>query len=212
MLGGLQWDGHARPGAELAGPHAGRVDHVLALDGASVGEDAVHGALLREHVQDRDPLGDRHPLLPSSPSQGHGDVDGIDAAVAGDVEAGEDVVGARQGEHLGDLGRRQLVHVDTAVAVEGGDPLVLLEAVGVGGQLDEPNRLEASRQARLLLQLGVQVTRVEAQLRRGVRHGAERDHQPGGVPRRARRQLIALDEHDVTPAGMRRGGTRSTSR
>ena len=54
-----------------------------------------------------------------------------------DVEAGQDVVDARQRKQPLHLRRRNLLHVDAAAAVERGDPAILLQPVGVGGHLDE---------------------------------------------------------------------------
>ena len=98
---------------------------------------------------------------------------------------------------------RDLLHVDAAVAVERRHPPVLLEPILVGGELDEADRLEPGGQTGLGLEAGVQVTRVLAHLGRGLRRRSERHHQPGRVPRGARRELVALDEHDVAPAQVR---------
>ena len=46
----------------------------------------------------------------------------------------------REREQLLDLARRDLVHVDSAIAVERRDAAVFFEAVGVGGDLDEADR------------------------------------------------------------------------
>ncbi len=153
-----------------------------------------------EEARDRCLLDDGHPTVPGAAGQRHGDVDGVGAAVAGDGEAGEHVVDPGEREQLLHLGRRDLADVDTAVPVEGGDPAVFLEAVGVRGELDEADGAEARRLAGLGLQPGVEVPRVHPQLGLGGRHGPERDHQSGGVPRGAGGELVALEEHDVAPA------------
>ena len=90
--------------------------------------------------------------------------------------------------------------VDAAVAVERADPAVLLEPVGLGGQLDEADRLEARRLPGLGLEPRVQIAGVLAHLGRRLRQRTERDHQTGGVPRGARRQLVALQHDDVGAA------------
>ena len=71
---------------------------------------------------------------------------------------------------------------------------------GVGGDLDEADRLEPGRQAGLGLEPRVQVAGVLAHLGRRLRRRAEGDHQPGRVPRRARGEPVALEQHDVLPA------------
>ena len=203
VLGGLQRDVDARPRAELAGPHAGAVDDVLGLDRPRAVVDAGDRAAMRRDAGDGDALDDRRALLAGASGERHRHVDRVHAAVVGDVEAGEDVVGAGEREHLGDLGGRDLLHVDAAVAVERRDPPVLLEPIRVGGELDEADRLEPGRLPGLGLEPRVQVARVLAHLGRGLRRRAERHHQPGRVPRRAGRELVALEEHDVAPAHVR---------
>ena len=106
----------------------------------------------------------------------------------------------REREHLADLARGDLVDVDAAVPVERGDPAILLEPVGVGRDLDEADRLEAGREPGLRLEPAVEIAGVLAHLGRGLRGRAEGDHQPGRVPRGARREPVALEEHDVVPA------------
>ena len=98
------------------------------------------------------------------------------------------------------LARRDLVHVDAAVAVERRDAAVLLEAIGVGGDLDEADRLEAGRLPGLGLEPRVEIARVLAHLGRRLGGRAEGDHEPGGVPGGAGGEAVALEEHDVLPA------------
>jgi hypothetical protein len=97
---------------------------------------------------------------------------------------------------------RDLLDVDAAVAVERRHPPVLLEPAGVGGELDEPDRLEPGGEAGLGLEARVQVAGVRPQLGRGLRRRTERDHQPRRVPRGARGELVALDQHRVGPPEM----------
>ena len=187
--------------AELARPHAGAVDDVLGLDVAVRGAHAgdARRSACRTPVTGT-PSMMRAPAHARALGERHRDVDRVHAAVLLDVEAGEDVVDAREREQPPDLGGRDLVHVDAAVAVERGDAAVLLEPVGVGGDLDEADGLEAGRLAGLGLEPAVEVARVLAHLGRGLRRRAERDHQPGGVPRGAGGEPVALEQHDVLPA------------
>ncbi len=200
VLGGLERDRDARPFAQLAGPHAGGVDDVLALDRAPIGDDAAHGAVFDQDVLDGDALDDRHPPLAGAASERHRGVDRVDPSVALDVKPGQQVVGAGEREQVGHLARRDLVNVDTAVAVECGHSTVFLQAAVVGRHFDESDRLEPGRQPGLGLEPGVEVAGVLAQLGRCLRCRPERHHQPCGVPRGARSELIALDQHGVGPA------------
>ena len=158
-----------------------------------------HAPPLREHARDRDALDDRRALLPRALGQRHGDVDGVHAAVVGDVEAGEHVVGAApSGNSSPTSRRRDLVDVDTAIAVEAATRRYSSSRSVVGGELDEPTglkpvdwpglRLELARRGRACtLRISVDVSEVEP----------KHDHQSRGVPRRARRQLVALEQHDI---------------
>ena len=84
------------------------------------------------------------------------------------MEAGQDVVGPGQGEHLKHLGGGNLVNVDATGSVEGGDPSVLLEAVGVGCQFDESDRHEPGGQTGFGLEPTVEVSGVFPHLGRGL--------------------------------------------
>ncbi len=214
VLGGLVRDHQAVLRAELAGPHAGAVDDVLALDvGAASGgrapsggrarRDPRHPAAVRADLVDRHALDDADAELPGALGQRGGDVDRVHAAVAGDVEAGEQVVGARPREQVGHLPRRDLVDLQPLEPLEGGDPAVLLEPGLVGRRLDQPDRLEAGGLTGLLLEAGVEVAGVEPDRGRGLRGGAEAGHQAGGVPGGAGGEPVALEEDDVGPARVR---------
>ena len=139
----LERDVHPVPGPELAGPHPRAVDDVLGLDVAVRRAHAGHRPATREHLRDRDAFDDRRPGQAGTLGQRHGDVDRVGSTVLGDVEAREDVVGARQRKELADFSRRDLVHIDPAITVERGHPSVLLQPVLVGCDLDETDRHEA---------------------------------------------------------------------
>ena len=155
-----------------------------------------------EHVLDRDALDDPHPEPSGALGQRDGDVDGVDPAVAGDVEAGQQVVGLRPGEQVGHLPRRDLLDLQPEVPLERGDPAVLLQAGLVGGRLDEADRLEAGGLAGLLLEPRVEVTGVQPDRGRGLRRRPEAGHQARGVPRGAGGEAVALEQDHVGPAGM----------
>jgi hypothetical protein len=115
------------------------------------------------------------------------------------VEAGQHVVGARDGEQLLDLPRGDLVDVDADVALEGGDAPVLLEAIAVDGELDEAALPKAGGLTGLRLEARVQIARVLAHLGGGLRRGAEGANQPSRVPGRPGGELGALQDHDLHP-------------
>ena len=200
MLGGLQRNAHTAHRAQLAGPHACGVHHVLALDGAVVGDDTLHGAVLHHDVGDRHALRDGDALHARALGHAHRHIDRVHSPVARHVETGQQVVGACEGEHVGHFAGRQFVHVHAHVAVERADAAVLLEAAFVGGEFDEADRLEAGGQTRFSFEVRVEVAGVLAQFGGGLRGAAERDHQACGMPRRAGGELIAFHQHRVGPA------------
>ena len=118
-------------------------------------DDGPYHVLLGEQPGDGRPLEDRHAPLPGSGRQRHGGVDRVDPPVTGHVEAGEEIVGPGEREQVGDLGGRDLVDVDTEMSVEGGDPPVLLQPVGIGGQFDGSDHVGKLRQSDRGLQVRV---------------------------------------------------------
>ena len=78
----------------------------------------------------------------------HRHVDRIGSTVLLHIEPGQHVVGARQREQVRHFLGGDLVHVDAAIAVERADPPVLLEAVGLGRQLDEADAVRSRSIAR----------------------------------------------------------------
>ena len=203
VLGGLQRDGDPGQLAEFPCPHPGAVDDVLGLDVAARGADTGHGTAVLHKTGDRDALDDPRALHPGAAGQRHRHVDRVDPAVGRDVEAGQHVVDPRQRPQLGDLARRDLVHVDAAQPVERGDPPVLLQPSRLDGELDQPALFQAGREPGLRLQPGVQVTGVHPQLGRGLRGRAEGGHEPGRVPGGARGQPVALQQHHLAHPGVR---------
>jgi hypothetical protein len=202
VLGGLVGDDQPVALPELAGPHAGAVDDVLALDGLPCRPDARDGSAGREHVGDGDPLDEPDAEVARAPGQRHRQVDGVDPTVAGDEEPREQVVRTRPREQLGDLGRRDLVHLEPEVTLEGGDPAVLLEPVAVGGGLDHADRSESGRLPGLCLEPRVEVAGVEPDVRAGLRGRPEAGHQAGRVPGRPGGEAVPLQHDDIGPSGM----------
>ena len=192
------------PLAELARPHPGAVHDVLALDllgvaGARGDHHRPHLAVVDEHVLDPHAFDDGDAEVLRAASQRLGQVDRVDPTVAGHVEAGEQVVGARPGEQLGHLARPDLLDLEPEVALERRHPAVLVEPVGVGRRLDQPHRLEPGRHPGLGLEPRIEVAAVEPDARAGLRRRAEAGHQPGRVPRRTAGQPVTLQQSDVGP-------------
>ena len=125
----------------------------------------------------------RTPRLLGAAGQAHREVDRVDPAVAGHVEAGEQVVGPRPGEQVGHLARADLLDLEAEVPLEGRDPAVLVQPVGVGRRLDQPDPLEPGGDPGLRLEPGVEVAGVEPQRGARLARGAEAGHQ---ARRRAR--------------------------
>ena len=161
MLGRLVGHGHAVALGELAGPHPGAVDHELALDVTGIrahADDLLdQAARAGEHLLHRHALDHPHPEVAGAAGQAHREVDRVDPAVAGHVEAGEQVVGAGQREQLGHLARADLLDLEAEVPLEGGDPAVLVEPVGIGRGLDQPDPLEPGGDPGLLLEPRVEL-------------------------------------------------------
>ena len=176
----------------------------VALDVPDVGAhaddllDEAPGA--RDDLLDRDALDDAHAEVPGPAREAHREVDGVDPAVARDVEAGEEVVGAGQREEVGHLAGADLLDLETVQPLEGGDPAVLLEAVGVGRGLDEPDGLEARGDPGLRLEPGVEVPGVQPQAGARLARGPEAGHQAGSVPGGAGGEPVALEHEHVGQA------------
>ena len=200
VLGGLQRHAHAGQIGQLARPQPGTVHHVLALDLAGRGAHPGDRPAPGQEAGHRGLLDDPHPAHPGALGQRHRDVDRVDPAVLRHVEPGQHVVGAGQWEQPLHLAGRDLLHVHPAEPVERRDPAVLLQPVGVGGDLDEADRLEPGGLAGLRLQPAVELAAVLPELGRGLRRGPERHHQPGRVPGGARGDPVPLQQHHVLPA------------
>ncbi len=149
MLGGLERDGDPGKLAELARPHPGAVDDELGLDVAVRCADPGHGAVPDQDARDGHALDDASALLTRAPGERHRDVDRIHPAVSRDVEACQYIIRAGQRPQLGDLFRRDLVHLDATVPVERRYAAVLLQAPRLDGQLDEPDLAHPGGQAGL---------------------------------------------------------------
>ena len=132
--------------------------------------------------------------------QGHGRVHRVDAPVLRQIETGLDVIHPGQREELLDLVRADLLDIVAEHPVEGRHPAILLDAIRVGGQLDEADGLEAGAELGLLLETRPELARVHAHLDLGLRGRAEGGHQTRRVPGGAAGQLVSLQQNHVLPA------------
>ena len=193
VLGRLQRHAAARQGPELPRPHAGRVDDDLGLDPAALrqyrGDPAVRGLDSGGgHAFD-----DRDTQLARTLGQRGRHAHRIGPALVGHIEAGQDVVGARERPHLGHLAGRDL----GVLHPEAVHPLRLtpqrLLPLRRGGDRDVPDGPEPGRVPGFLLEPRVQVAGVAAEEQRGlVGHPGRRD-QASRVPGSTGRQRVLLE-------------------
>ena len=133
---------------------------------------------------------------------GVGDAVGIDAAFVGVVERADEVLLLEQWvQHLR-LGDRDDVHVHAEVPAARLRHAQPIEALGRVGQHQPAGQVDAALLPRLGLDLPVEVDRVLLQARH-VGVAVQRVHPARRVPRRPGGQLLALQQHDVGPAGLR---------
>ncbi len=196
VLGGLQRNVYARLQTEFSTPSAAAIDHEFRFDVAVVRFYPGDDAPLLEHAGDGDAFDDLRPLLPRALSERHGDVDRIDATVARHIEPGDQIVGLGEREKVGDFFRRNLMHVDTDMAIERGNPPVLFEAIFVGSNFDETDVAKASALTRFLLEVHVEVAGVLAKLSAGFRKRTKAHHESGRMPRRSRGEPFLFEQRD----------------
>jgi len=131
-----------------------------------------------------------------------GDAVRVDAALVLVVEGADEVLLLEQRVELLGLLHGDDLHVHAEVAAAGLRHAQPVEALGGVGELEPAGQVDAAVLAGLLLDLAVQVDGVLLQAGH-VGVAIERVHASGGVPRRAGRELLALDEHDVGPPLLR---------
>ena len=185
---------------DLAGPQAAGVDHMFGVDVTLLGNHgprAVGSMFEPAHPVLAVDLG---PLLPSTDRVRVGNASRIDVPLDRVPHGTDEVARIEQRKQLLRLLRRdhlELVH--TQVPTAGNRHAQPVHTVLVRGERDPTRQVDAAILARALLDLAVQLHRVLLQLG-DVRVSVERVHAPGRVPRRAGRQLLALDQHNVVPA------------
>ena len=204
MLAGVQRDGDAVLRAELARPHAGAVDDDVGFDHAAARSpccpgDAGDAAVLRVDLGHLHVLDDRRAALARALGQRHGDVGRVALAVERQMHGADHVRDVEMRIHLLDFVGRNLAHVDVEGARQRGLPVDLVLALLGQRHGDRADLAHAGGDAGLGLELDVEVGRIFREPRHVLR-AAQLADQPGGMPCRARGQLLALQEHDVGPA------------
>ena len=199
MLHRLQRQEEARHLAHLPRPETGGIDHVFGADRALLG-DHVPGAV-RPLIQLQHPVAERDlgSLPAGGTSVGVGRSRRVQVAVKRVVEGADHAVGVHHRAERGDLVRRDDLGLEPHVAVLGALRLEVIHALGLGGDGDAADVVEAAGLAADLLQFLVELDRVTLQLGDvGVR--VEGVEAAGRVPGGARGQLRALDQQHVGPA------------
>ena len=188
---GLEGHLYAEQRAELAAPHAGRVDHVLGLDGPGRGADPGDLVAPVQDAGDGGVLQDGDAELPGAGGQRHGGVGGVAPAVVRVVHGADQVPGVQRREQLDRLVRGDQLGPD-AVAVRGGRLPAQLRPAGFAvGQVQRPGALEPGAEAGLLFQ---RLEDPEAALDDlpGAERGPGLGDQAGRVPGGAGGQLSAF--------------------
>ena len=192
----------AHHAADLARPEAPAVDDVLGVDRALVGDDlpgAACAALERGDARLQVDLGaaDAGGLRVGVRRAG-----GVEVAVGGIEHRADEVTLLDERQELLGLLRCEELRLESEVTRPAVRHLQPLHALGRIGQQESPRAVQAAGLPRDPLELVVEPDGVALELR-DVRIAIQGVKTPGGVPRGAGRQLVALDEHDVLPAGFR---------
>eukprot|EP00964_Phaeocystis_antarctica_P117618 scaffold81426_cov62-Phaeocystis_antarctica.AAC.4 len=208
--------------AELPGPHARRVDEILTRHVPRARLHASHAPPCARDARHLHPLHEPHAAPLRAACQRTRGIHRVDTPVVLHIEACDHVIRLAQREEPLHLRCRDLVHVDSALAVEGRhSPELLWHPVGQRSaeqrweqalrcahlevsrrrrERDESHGHEAGGHAGLLLEdVRVQLLGVLAHLGRRLRERSKRDHEAGGVPRRPRRDPVPLQKQHVGP-------------
>ena len=189
----------AGEGADLLREHAARVDHDPGLDRAPVGLDAGHLAALDRDPRDARARVDLGAAAARALGEREGELARVDVAVARQVRGAEDAVGRHRREELLRLGRRDELERQAERLRPAGLARDLLQPLGRGGEPQRADLAPAGLEADLRLERAVELDRAHHHPRQRER-AAQLADEPGGVERRAARQVGPLDEDDVVPA------------
>ena len=187
------------PGRDLVGEGTGGVHHVLADDGALLGDDfpLARGALLgiQHPIAERD----RGPAHARALGHGVGGAGRVGVAVVRRVGAGNDALGIEQRMELPDFIGPDQMYLDVQVLQLALDVLEPVHLVRTGCQADGAAAVPAGRLSGLLFQGFVEPDTMVVE--RG--HGETADevgNQPCRVPGRPGGKLPFFHQHDVGPA------------
>ena len=131
--------------------------------------------------------------------QGLGHLAGIDVAVVGIPQAAEQVVGLQERMARAHLVRRQDLEGEALGVRHADDVTELFHALPGVGEADAATRAVIDRAVDLCRQPAIQPVAVALQLH-DVPRGREVRAVAGGMPGRARGQLVTLEQHRVAPA------------
>jgi hypothetical protein len=187
--------------ADLASPQPAGVDDVLRVDLTPVGHH-VPGAV-RPLPQVAHPgvavdLGSR---LAGADGIGVGDSARIDVTLDRVVERADEVLVLEQREHLLRLERRDDLELHAEVPAARLGHAQPVEALAVAGQHQPAWQVDRAALTRAGLDPLIELDGVLLQLG-DVGVAVQGVHAPGRVPRRPGRELLALDQHHVGPAGL----------
>ena len=189
------------PFAQLAGPHA-TADHDilrrngLAVCGAHTGGDTI----LRDDLGHMRALEHPRAAHARAPGQRHGHVHRVHTAVFRNVEGAGDVREIADREHLRGFLHGNLVVVDPEAPHEGRHAPHLVQAFGVGRNLQIADLAKSRRDACLGFQFFVEIAPVGVDRALGFGFQKPGHDQPGGMPCRAAGELSLLQNDHVAMA------------
>ena len=196
-------NGHADQPGDLRGEHPAGVHHHVGADLRAVARvfdrHAGDPAAIRADGDDRRLRADPGATLPGAGGQGVGEPRRIQPAIGRQVQRTEHALGRHEREAVLRLLGRDQVERQAECLRPAGLAAELIEPLGRGRQAERADLMPRGVHAGLGRQTPVQVGPVHHHLRE--RHRApELAHEPGGMERRARGQLGAVDQDDLAPA------------
>ncbi len=199
VLGRMQRNRDAGGGAEPVRPHARGIDDELGLDVAGGRAHAGGAAGGDDDVRDLGILEDAGAAASRQPGQRLRGVDGIGLPILGQMHDADHIVRPHQRPQLAGLLRREQIDLQPEAARHRGAALQLFQPARIGGERQRSDLPEPGCVAAVFLERAVELGRVLREPGEVV-GGAQLAHQPGGVPGRARRQLLALEQDDIGDA------------
>src|SRR3989442_298446 len=181
------------PSMQPARPHARTVHDDVAGDLAVARADAGDGAVTREDFVHRGLLHDARSARTGAGGERLRRVGRDHAAVVRNPDAAFEIVDAAEGPAATDLVAIHDVRLDPRVAAQRDGPAELRHARRAPGDAEAAHLLPVGAHAGLGLEPRVQVGAVADEPRHRAR-AAQTADEPGGVPRRAARELLALEQ------------------